>query len=245
MNGEQIVEHGYDRMAEQYLGTKDAADPAALTALEQMAFSMPPGGTALDLGCGAGVPATQWLAKRFVVTGVDISARQLQLAREHVPAATLLRDSMTVVAFPPESFDVVVAFHSTIHVPRTEQPALIRRIHSWLRPKGAFLATWAVQAWEGTEENWEGWDAPMWWSHYDGETSQRVLQAAGFHIESAELRMGGGETWLWVLARKSNRSKFKEGPQIGGTDRDGGQRPIFRAPGNACCASPDGTGVDA
>jgi SAM-dependent methyltransferase len=63
---------------------------------------------------------------------------------------------MTAVDFPPETFDVVVAFHSIIHVPRTEQPLLVRRIHRWLRPAGVFLATWTVQAWEGVEKNWEG-----------------------------------------------------------------------------------------
>lgn len=204
MEGEQIVERGYDHMAEQYLGTKDAADPVALAALEQLARSVPQARTALDLGCGAGVPATRWLAERFMVTGVDISARQLQLAHEQMPAATLIKASMTTVAFPVESFDVIVAFHSIIHVPRVEQPALVDRIHAWLRPGGAFLATWAVQAWEGTEEDWEGWGAAMWWSHYDGETSLQMLGEAGFRVESAEMRASNDESWLWVLARKGN-----------------------------------------
>ena len=202
MEEEQIVERGYDQMAEQYLGTKGAADPIALAALERMARSIPQASTALDLGCGAGVPTTQWLAARFVVTGVDVSARQLQLAGERVPEATLIKASMTTVEFLPESFDVVVALHSIIHVPRAEQPALVGHIYRWLRPGGAFLATWAVQAWEGTEEDWEGWGASMWWSYHDGETSLRMLEAAGFHVESAEMRTGSGEAWLWVLARK-------------------------------------------
>ncbi len=202
MDEEHIVESGYDRMAEQYLSAKDAADPITLAALEQVARAVPRGGTALDLGCGAGVPVTQWLAQRFVLTGVDVSARQVQLAREHVPGATLIRASMTAVDFPPETFNAVVAFHSIIHVPRTEQPLLVRRIHRWLRPAGAFLATWAVHAWEGTEDNWEGWGAPMWWSHHDRETNLCMLQEAGFRIESADMRTGRGETWLWVIARK-------------------------------------------
>ena len=75
MDEEHIVESGYDRMAEQYLGAKDADDPITLAALEQVARDVPQGGAALDLGCGAGVPVTQWLAQRFVVTGVDVSAQ--------------------------------------------------------------------------------------------------------------------------------------------------------------------------
>ena len=203
MQPEDRVEIGYDRMANQYLSSKDAADPVTLAALEEMAATLPAPATVLDLGCGAGVPATQWLAARFSVTGVDLSARQLELARIHAPAATLIKASMTTLEFAPATFDMVVAFYSIIHVPRTAQPALLRRIHSWLKPAGLFLATWALRAWEGQEDNWEGWGAAMWWSHYDAETNLRMLREAGFHLDSCETRTSGEETWLWVRARAS------------------------------------------
>jgi SAM-dependent methyltransferase len=202
----RVVETGYDRVAERYLSTKDAEDPTTLAALEGLAHELPPGAAVLDLGCGAGVPVTGWLARRFAVTGVDISARQLELARRQVPDATFLKADMTDLSFAPETFDAVVAFHSIIHVPRTEHPALLEKIHRWLRPGGSFLATWALDEWEGTESDWEGWGAPMRWSHYDGETSLRLLLDAGFAIEHAEARATrgtrGDESWLWVLARK-------------------------------------------
>jgi len=76
----------------------------------------------------------RWQARIF-------SARQLVLAREHAPGATLIHASMTEIDFPPESFDVVVALYSIIHVPREEQPALVRRIREWLRPGDLSLAT--------------------------------------------------------------------------------------------------------
>ncbi len=199
---EQKVAAGYDCMAEQYLRGKDADDPVTLAALEDLARSLPPSGVVLDLGCGAGVPVTQWLARRFAVTGVDISRRQLELARERAPEATLIEASMTAVDFAPESFDAAVAFCSIIHVPRAGQPALLRRIYRWLKPGGAFLATWATQEWEGEEENWEGWGATMWWSHYGADTNLAMLRDAGFRIASADTRTAKGETWLWVLARK-------------------------------------------
>jgi hypothetical protein len=42
----------------------------------------------------------------------------------------------------------------------------------------------------------------MWWSHHDSETNLRMLQEAGFRIESADGHTSEGETWLWVIARK-------------------------------------------
>jgi SAM-dependent methyltransferase len=202
------VEAGYDLMAEQYLATKNREDPLALTALGDLASLLPRDAAVLDLGCGAGVPVTRWLSdKGFAVTGVDVSARQLKLARTYVPEATFIKADMTEVTFPPGSLDAVVAFYSIIHLPRTEHPALLGRIHRWLRPEGIFLATMTLTDYEGRDDDWEGWGAPMVWSHYDGDTNVAMLREAGFGIRYAEPRTGGGtgdesETWLWVLARK-------------------------------------------
>jgi 2-polyprenyl-3-methyl-5-hydroxy-6-metoxy-1,4-benzoquinol methylase len=206
----RTVESGYDQMAEHYLATKDPEDPLALRALEDLASLLPSEAAVLDLGCGAGVPVTRWLAHRgFAVTGVDVSAKQLELARTYVPDGTFLKADMTELVFGPESFDAVVAFHSIIHVPRTEHPALLESIHRWLEPGGALLATMTVTDYEGREEDWEGWGAPMVWSHYDRNANAAMLRDAGFEIRYAEPRTGGGtgdetETWLWVLASKSS-----------------------------------------
>ena len=208
----RTVESGYDLMAEQYLATKNREDPLALTALEDLAVLLPREAAVLDLGCGAGVPVTRWLSdKGFAVTGVDVSARQLELARNYVPEATFIKADMTEVTFAPGSLDAVVAFHSIIHVPRTEHPALLGRIHRWLKPEGTFLATMTLTDYEGRDDDWEGWGAPMVWSHYDGDTNVALLREAGFVIRYAEPRTGGGpgdesETWLWVLARKGATS---------------------------------------
>jgi hypothetical protein len=64
-----------------------------------------------------------------------------------------------------------------------------------------------VTNYEGREEDWEGWGAPMVWSHYDRNANAAMLRDAGFEIRYAEPRTGGGtgdetETWLWVLASK-------------------------------------------
>ena len=199
----RTVETGYDRMAEQYLASKDQEDPILIEALEALSKKLPQVANVLDLGCGAGVPATRLLAERFVVTGVDVSSRQLELAREIVPAATFIKVDMIGLDFLPGSFDAVVAFYSIIHVPRERHPELVGNIHRWLKPGGIFLATWANEEWEGEEADWNGWGAGMWWSHHDGSTNLGMLGDAGFTVGSAESRTNSdGEEWLWVMARK-------------------------------------------
>jgi hypothetical protein len=46
----QAVEEGYDRVAEQYLATKDANDPITLAELEILTRGLPSGAAVLDLG---------------------------------------------------------------------------------------------------------------------------------------------------------------------------------------------------
>ncbi len=154
----RTVEAGYDRVAEAYLSTKNPEDPVTLAVLEDLASDLPSTAAVLDLGCGAGIPVTRWLAHRgYAVTGVDVSARQLELARKYVPEATFIKADMIDLAFRPETFDAVVAFHSIIHVPREEHPALLATIHRWLKPGGTFMATLTVTEFEGEDGDWEGW----------------------------------------------------------------------------------------
>lgn len=207
----RTVEAGYDLMAEQYLATKDQKDSLALDALREMSRDLPPGAAVLDLGCGAGVPATRWLAENgFSVTSVDLSAKQLELARQLVPKATFIKADMTDLDFAPGTFDAVVALHSIIHVPREEHPALLANIHTWLRPGGLLLATLTVTDFDGGEDDWEGWGAPMRWSHFDEATNKKILRETGFETVHAKPRTGRGtggdeETWLWVLARRPSQ----------------------------------------
>src|SRR5688572_29282970 len=104
----QLVAAGYDRIADAYLASKEPIDQQLEALLRGLTAGCGSGARVLDLGCGAGVPVTQWLAARHRVVGVDFSSRQLALAREHLPGAALVRADMGALAFAPESFDAVV-----------------------------------------------------------------------------------------------------------------------------------------
>ena len=133
----QIVAEGYDRIAEQYCAwASQVREKERAKYTSVLLEKLPEGAAVLELGCGAGLPTTRQLAERFTVTGVDISARQVALARHNVPTAAFLHTDMTQMALAPMSFDAVVAFYSLMHVPRREHPGLLRKITAWLRAWG-------------------------------------------------------------------------------------------------------------
>lgn len=201
----EIVAAGYDRIAARYLAWSNEikGDPR-LAFLDGLMARLPARPTVLDLGCGAGVPCTALLAEHGDVVGVDLSSGQLELARQNVPNARFIKAEMTTIELPPASFDGVTAFYSISHVPRAEQGPLFKRIATWLRPGGHFLASLGYGADDGTVEEWLG--APMFFSGNDPATNRRSLAEAGLDVVVDEAvtmeEPEGPATFQWLIAAK-------------------------------------------
>ncbi|TDE13500.1 class I SAM-dependent methyltransferase [Jiangella asiatica] len=177
------VRRGYDAVSRAYRAD-DAQSGRYGTWADELSTQLPGRGRVLDLGCGNGVPMARDLtAKGFHVTGVDFSAVQVERARRLVPSATFVQADATEVEFPAASFDAVVCLYAIIHVPLDEQSSLLARIAGWLRPGGWFLATTGDAAWTGTEDDWLGGGATMWWSHTDAATYRAWIATAGLDVE--------------------------------------------------------------
>lgn len=187
-----LVRRGYDAISHAYRGddskdgdSQDGGEPATPTAgqpgryqdwIAELAALLPPAARVVDLGCGAGIPATRELASHgFRTLGVDFSVVQLRRARRLVPTARFVRADMTALRLRPESADAVVAFYSLIHVPLADQRPLFPRIRSWLRPGGYLLAIVGATRWTGTA-GFHG--ADMFWDHADTATYLRWLTQA-------------------------------------------------------------------
>jgi SAM-dependent methyltransferase len=201
-----LVARGYDRIALRYAAWKVEGNPA-MRFVRELDALLPDGCDILELGCGRGVPVTRELAKRHRLTGVDISAAQVELARHHVPEASFVHADYTELDVAPGSFDAVVAILTLTHVPRDEHAGLLAQIAEWLREGGRLLCSLgAGDTPAAIEADWLG--APMYFSHYDADTNRRLVRDAGFELLRDELvtmhEEGHGEaTFLWVLAQKA------------------------------------------
>ena len=201
-----LVRMSYDRLAPAYAESRVGKDHPEL---EWLQTRLDDGSSVLDIGCGAGVPITQLLAKRFKVTGVDISSEMIRLARANVPRASLVQSDITSVEFDDSSFDAVVAFFSLFHIPREDHPRLFRRIRDWLKPGGYLMCTLSLESASGyTEDDFFG--AKMYWSNYDLSEYEEMLTGIGFTILAttiighglSEATYASSEQHPLVLARR-------------------------------------------
>eukprot|EP00913_Durusdinium_trenchii_P034984 g32724.t2 len=153
------------------------------------------GAHVLDAGCGAGVPIAKAIvddARQMRVTGVDISPRQIELAKQLVPSdrATFLCSDMTALDCEAESFDAICAFFSVFHLPRRDHAAFFARAASWLRPGGRFVFNLGAGFEDGDGECGLEMDflgTTMVWSSYPRDDTVKLLSAAGLSLVKDEL----------------------------------------------------------
>jgi len=201
-----LVRSGYNALSHHYRsddGTAHEYDGW----LSDLRVRLPERSHVLDIGCGCGVPVARHLtAAGHQVTGVDISDVQIERARRLVPGATFIRADATETDFPPGSFDAVICLYALIHMPLDRQPPLLHDIARWLRPGGWLLATTGQDAWAGTQDNWLGGPAAMWWSHADAATYRSWLHQAGLQITSQQFVPEGDSGHALFWARQPARS---------------------------------------
>lgn len=137
LSSRRVAEY-YDEWHERYVAAfGDTLQSARTDELDQLfshvadAAELAPGHRVLDAGCGVGGPAL-WLAHRrdVEVIGLNVSTRQLEVARENVTAAGLEARVQLVEGdfhfltdlFPEEHFDAVLFLESLVH---SDHPDLV------------------------------------------------------------------------------------------------------------------------
>lgn len=163
-------------------------------------------GNLLDAGCGAGEPFADWFIKRgWQVTGVDLSDKMLDLAKEYVPQMKRICGAMQEVNFSDNSFDAVTAIYSLFHLSPDDQKGIFKKFFNWLKSKGSLLFTYATKEYTKAD-NFSGYvnfmGEKLYYSHRTPDELKNELTDVGFMIESFKYRDIGNETFLWVTVLK-------------------------------------------
>jgi ubiquinone/menaquinone biosynthesis C-methylase UbiE len=100
-------------------------------------------GKALDLCCGAGTNALYLTKKGFQVTGIDISSKAIEYAKEKAKKANV-RIQFQVqnflnLSFKDEEFDFIFDMGCFHHVKVKDRSTFIRGVHRILKKNGSYL----------------------------------------------------------------------------------------------------------
>ena len=132
--------HEYDQIAEWF--TRVRNPEIGIPDLVAFVQSLSPHAKILDLGCGDGIPISQYLFReKFDLVGLDSSQEMIKRYRANFPTIPTRCERAQEARFMPGSFDAVVAWSVLFHLSDTEQASLIAKVAGWLKPDGRFLFT--------------------------------------------------------------------------------------------------------
>ncbi|MHA1125809.1 MAG: class I SAM-dependent methyltransferase [Candidatus Heimdallarchaeota archaeon] len=202
-----IVRQGYDRVADEYLATR-SEDDEEVKLLPDFMSRLPEGSRILDAGCGAGEPITRILSEKFEVIGVDISRKQIEIARDMLPQCEFIWQDMTTLTYPDDHFDGIISYYAIPHVPREEHKGLLENLYRMLRQDGLALLCFATTDDPGTVVD-DFFGVKMYWSSFDAGTNVEMLKDTGFSVVWIKLIFDDvtDEQHLFILAKKSEEEQ--------------------------------------
>ncbi|MBY0337217.1 MAG: class I SAM-dependent methyltransferase [Acetobacteraceae bacterium] len=164
--------------------------------LDRFAAHLASGAEVLDLGCGMGEPIARHLVGQgFRVTGVDVSAPLLNLARRRMPRATWIEADMRGLDLG-RRFGGILAWDSFFHLARADQRAMFAVFARHAAPSAPLMFT------SGPEEGeaigcFEG--EALFHASLAPEAYHRLLAAEGFAVlahRAEDPDCGGRTVWL-------------------------------------------------
>ena len=188
----------YRRNAEAYAGWAKAPSMR----LKGFLALLPPGGSILELGCGAGNHAAEMLAAGFSLRATDGSPEMAAIASRRLghPVEAMRFDELD----EHEARDGVWASACLLHVPRDELAGVLGRIHRALKRDGVFYASY--KAGEGDSRDSLGryynYPSPEWLkSTYAASGVWQTLKSDTSEIKSYD---EAPATMLHIVVRKSS-----------------------------------------
>ena len=163
---------------------------APSTRLTNFLAMLPPGGSVLELGCGAGNHAAEMLARGFVVRVTDGSPEMAETAARRLnhPVEAMRFDELD----ERDAHDGVWASACLLHVPRDELSGILARIHRALKAGGVFYASYKAGSGEDRDSLGRYYNYP----------SQEWLDAA----------YAAGGAWQMLKADTNEIKSFDETP---------------------------------
>ena len=169
---QEIVRKGYDKIAVRYMDARDQL--VNYRYLERLNNLIMPCSTILDIGCGAGKPIDRFfINKGHRVIGIDISRKQIRLAKRNVPQASYSVKDVSGLQIEEYQVDAIISYYTIIHIPRETHEELFLKINSFLPKGGLVLVTMGSSEWEGIEDFY---GVKMYFSHYGPEKNREMIE---------------------------------------------------------------------
>jgi len=164
------------------------------------------GAAVLDIGCGPGNNAALLCEKKVALTGIDLSAEMVSLARAHVPSGDFrvgdIRDLSGL-----GTFDVVIASFCIVHITPEEARGVIKEAASLLAPGGVLYLSFMVGKKDGYDTASFSGGGKLHFTYHDPEAvngwlAENQLTVVETHLSDYPEEDGSITTDTFLFIRK-------------------------------------------
>jgi len=169
----------------------------------------------VDLACGPGRDLAFFSKNgNYKVLGIDLSERQLFLAREKNPDQVLIRADIKNIPLLENTVDALWCCVALIHIERSELPQVLCGINRIMKPGAiAFFSFFQGEGTTKVKREIYG-NLPEIWENYSSNECENLCVNAGFNIESIITRKafsgrdtsavtGGSKQYIDCFVRKN------------------------------------------
>ena len=147
----ELIGEKYDRIALWWHQQHDKSE-YGVKQLERSLGFLTAASQVLDVGCGAGGRFVRLMeARNLRVTGVDVSAEMIRLAKNNHPGQTFLHQDICTWELPAK-YDLILAWDSIFHLPLACHQPVLNKLCAGLAQNGVLFYTFGNDDGELTDQ---------------------------------------------------------------------------------------------
>jgi SAM-dependent methyltransferase len=179
----------YDGLASEYDAFMESQSAYYLLAAGVLRRLLGPGaGSCLDVGCGGGYFIETVGGLGWTVTGIELSADQLEHARRRHPGLELVHGDATALPFPEASFDA--AYSTFTHTDFDDFAGAVAEVRRVLRPGARFVYIGNHPCFVGASQEHAGSGIPILHPGYRGPGRRVAATAPGTSADGWRAQLG-------------------------------------------------------
>lgn len=163
----------------------------------------------LDAGCGSGRDVLFFVNQGFDVTGIDLSDKLLEIAKNNGKRAKFVKQDIRKPVFPENSFDGIWCCASLLHLNYHEAKKTLSNFYKILKPNGLLVLIVKEGFGECIESLGKLPHQNRYTTFFQEEELKKIVCGAGFKVdniyvfdEKIRYNFDRGINWIVCFARK-------------------------------------------
>ncbi len=194
----------YNKIAQEYATKHGYEEHLSLPSLKRFIKCLKKGNEVLDVGCGGGQDSKFFHDQGFIVTGIDVSSKMIQLSKQYAPGCSFrVLDLMKTHSI--KKYDAIWCCRVFHHIALEKQIKFVRKLSRLLKNGGYLYITSAVSETKSDYEQFDSGSDGLLKKRLTKKSFQKILLDESFNIISFKYWIG--HKGMEIIAQKEHAKK--------------------------------------